>query len=657
VDAALNPPNEVQEGFNKHQYRYAHQCCEVLCMASRDIKEFVLKNDIIMRLLIDYLKERQQQLNPVIVSFYGKLVMSLITAPCEEFLERLMESDFLSNCICCLEYAAVFELLCGIVTALPEHSYRLKVKKWYAEKGLVDHLVVCLSTQRPPQVHENAAALWSEFVRSLRDLQYSLEVTADHLLDALCSEENVGKLLSNVFPEDEKDQSLSLVENGASVLNTLLETKFDNTAPSVLLAQADNIALNIQTSIGNEGDARGGDLDFAADPKRIVETLCVQHVDKIIKLILYSVKAPLSEHCGSIFMALMQLLSNLLNTNYLPTHSVIADAFANAETSLAKLFDVITWNPLMTIYNTQLTSCILHILFSSTESESPLLSYLIQRFNVTKVIRSALDQKLDLSPMQKIGRRSFFMHLADRIQFSLHHAPESHRIEALLADASDYKEWESFCEREVKEYADKNRTETISERRSTLNGTFDVAIDELNLSNEELQESLAEDTNDFFERRQNMLWSDHFETPKPPEAAAGDTDTKMPGRRSPTADIFDEIFMQERAKNSAIPTKPVVAEDEDWPTGSNAGNNDFFTTMPADDFRPAKGFFGGETFQNGDNLFKQESKPQEGENAQVNGAIKDQTVQNSPGQSESFANFNSPKVPLGKNSREENDLF
>lgn len=81
------------------------------------------------------------------------------------------------------------------------------------EKGFVERLLDLLSPNQPSTIHENAAALWVEFVKALREFQYNVEQSPDPLLESIQSEESVSKLLELMFPSDgsEFSPSVSLI--------------------------------------------------------------------------------------------------------------------------------------------------------------------------------------------------------------------------------------------------------------------------------------------------------------------------------------------------------------------------------------------------------------------------------------------------------------
>lgn len=69
------------------------------------------------------------------------------------------------------------------------------------EKKFAQKLVDCFAHDVAPEVHENAAQVWSEYISQLRDLQYNVEQTEDPLLDSL-TEHSIRPLLTRIFGYD-----------------------------------------------------------------------------------------------------------------------------------------------------------------------------------------------------------------------------------------------------------------------------------------------------------------------------------------------------------------------------------------------------------------------------------------------------------------------
>lgn len=80
------------------------------------------------------------------------------------------------------------------------------------------HLFDLFSNEQPSEIHENVAAIWVEFVKALRESQFSCinnldEKTTtrmDSLLESIQSQEMIQNLLTVMFPTDKAQQSISV---------------------------------------------------------------------------------------------------------------------------------------------------------------------------------------------------------------------------------------------------------------------------------------------------------------------------------------------------------------------------------------------------------------------------------------------------------------
>lgn len=392
IDLFLSP--KICDRFDEHNYKLIHQSCEVLCIGVREFCPELIKHDDLTQKFVNYLKTQRENLNALSVSFYSRVVATFLSTDLA-LLSLLESGDFLAHALNSLEYACIFELLCSISTCSPDPGYRNRVKEWYVNKGFVNHLLTLFTPETPSQVVENAAMLWQEFIRSLRDFQYNIERCEDPLLESLQSEESVLSLLRSMFPNKNRFSPV-IVTNGAIVLNALLETNNIKNSPSATLSQESQQQKN---SIGDgtfgldhlDSSSASSSDHFVIDSKRLVETKCAEYAPDIISCIITSIYMPIHENYGTVFVQSMQLLVNLLNTNFLPTHLELLKAFSSEETSMCRLFAVINDNPTRTIYNALLTSAITYILYSSTGEQRPLIDYLFKDFRLTNEISQALN--------------------------------------------------------------------------------------------------------------------------------------------------------------------------------------------------------------------------------------------------------------------------
>lgn len=78
----------------------------------------------------------------------------------------------------------------------------------------MNHLIELFSNEQTSEIHENVAAIWVEFIKALRDVQYNNNnnevLYNDQLLESIQSTEIIKLLLNLMFPLDRSKQSLSV---------------------------------------------------------------------------------------------------------------------------------------------------------------------------------------------------------------------------------------------------------------------------------------------------------------------------------------------------------------------------------------------------------------------------------------------------------------
>lgn len=80
------------------------------------------------------------------VSFYSKIIISLLSVENGAFLNYLENSEFLERCFENLEYCSIFELLCTIPNCLPFNEYKVKVKQvnyfYFLKKKITEYIII-----------------------------------------------------------------------------------------------------------------------------------------------------------------------------------------------------------------------------------------------------------------------------------------------------------------------------------------------------------------------------------------------------------------------------------------------------------------------------------------------------------------------------------
>ncbi|KAI1727996.1 SIT4 phosphatase-associated protein domain-containing protein [Ditylenchus destructor] len=473
-DTVLRPKPLEDDTFRKDSYKFVHQCTEAICLATREFFKELVKYEDLVRMLVDFLELQSGQLNHLTVTFYSKLIMSFLNAETEAFLILLEESNFLENCLSNLEFGVMFELICSIGNCSPDPAIKERIKKWYTNKRIADTLLNLLTTDQPSEIHENAAAIWGELIKASREIQYNVEITADPMLDALQNAECLERLLDHMFPDD-ANFCPSIVANGCLIFNTLLETNYIRNSPSWIISQEQ---LGHYNSTPDQALSTSIEEGFPLDAHRVVETICAERSSSIVKAVLKCLDQPPDAFYGDAFMGCMQLLVNLVNTNFGPTHLELLKTFSSEETHLDKLFHAVAENSKRSVFNTQLTNLVLYILYSSTGSQKQLMDFLIRDFNLPRVIRDAVDSSdfEDKSDplLERVAKRSFFLNLANRLIQCQNFAEY---VDTSIKELPDYDEWIQFNKKSVQAFIDQNKSDKVLP--STTRSSSNIEIDEI----------------------------------------------------------------------------------------------------------------------------------------------------------------------------------
>jgi hypothetical protein len=67
-------------------WRFAHQCCEALCIGAREFYPELEKHKDLLQKMANFLAENSGRLNPLTVSFYGRTLISFLSTEPEKVI-------------------------------------------------------------------------------------------------------------------------------------------------------------------------------------------------------------------------------------------------------------------------------------------------------------------------------------------------------------------------------------------------------------------------------------------------------------------------------------------------------------------------------------------------------------------------------------------
>ncbi|XP_060570652.1 serine/threonine-protein phosphatase 6 regulatory subunit 3-like isoform X2 [Ruditapes philippinarum] len=448
------PADDVEE---KIRYKYPNTACELLTSDVSQINDALAGSEELVKKLYAFL-DTDSTLNPLLASFFSKVMGLLITRKSEMILEFLQSrEDFVGTLLKHIGTSAIMDLLLRLLTCIESPEIRRAMIEWLNEQQIVQKLVNCIHKDYDEDIHCNAAQSLCDIIRLGREQVIQLQDRADPdpLLTTVEMEENVSKLLDNMLKDEAKNESV--IVNGLSVIQTLLEFKKQGPEDSVeqmTTVDAEQMFLGVNNVLSAINPRLKDFHTILVEPPK--QRFCVMP----------SSAGSLNPPLGNTRLQTGRLVASLLLTN---THSINVElAQLGTINVLIDLYFNYIWNNFL---HTHVTQCLYTILSNPPievegKKECPLLN---QLFTECKLVQRILDEwdLNDQEQSKEAGRRKGFMGHLTRLANDVVNAQEkgenAETIKTLFTEQPDElkEKWEAFLTGTLAETNKRNTVELV----------------------------------------------------------------------------------------------------------------------------------------------------------------------------------------------------
>ncbi|RZC37515.1 serine/threonine-protein phosphatase 6 regulatory subunit 3, partial [Asbolus verrucosus] len=352
------PSPELDERI---RFKYPNIACELLTSDVPAINERLASDEVLLDKLYSFL-ECEPPLNPLLASYFSRIMGALIAKKTEQVLDFLKAKDtFISLLLKHLGTSAIMDLMLKLMTQVETLEMRQNILNWLDSQRIMQSLVSLLNTKVDKERHYNVAQLLCDFVRVARDTQKncSERVDPDPLLNTLESSETVSLLLDNIF---EEERSESAIVGGIQVLLALLD-----------INQMSIPKLNSQITYNSNINDEAIDIEHKERVVKSTTEAILGHLKDFHDLLLnppkrMSIKTTvgiLEVPLGNTRLQVTKLFAGVISSNNLKlsqeivtlgTFSVLLDLFFNYP-----------WNNFL---HTQVENCLVSALKTHTSDES-----------------------------------------------------------------------------------------------------------------------------------------------------------------------------------------------------------------------------------------------------------------------------------------------
>ncbi|KAM8927224.1 serine/threonine-protein phosphatase 6 regulatory subunit 1 [Pelodytes ibericus] len=463
------PANDTDE---KLRYKYPSVSCEILTADVSQINDALGEDESLLKRLYGFL-QNNESLNPLLASFFSKVMGILINRKTEQIITFLRnKDDFVNLLLQHIGTSAIMDLLLRLLTCVEQAQLRQDVFNWLNEEKIVQRLIEMIHPSKDDNQHSNASQSLCDIIRLSREQMIQIQDSPepDQLLATLEKQETIEQLLSNMF---EGEHNESVIVHGIQVLLTLLEPR----RPRAELGGLSGFYCNVDGQL----EINPPSMDSSSNTQASLGTLLAIKqrlrefnqllVDPPRKHSLLTTWGLLDPPLGNTRLHVVKLLASAINTN---------NKALNQE-----LIDLDTVNVILDLYfkymynnflHSQVEVCITTILNSSpTEEtnesdlpENPLVKYLLQNCQLFHRILSAWEEN-EREQSEGGRRRGFMGHLtkiANALVQSSEKGPNVTIVGQLLKELPEEEQerWDEFISGSLTDTNKKNTVDLVNNR-------------------------------------------------------------------------------------------------------------------------------------------------------------------------------------------------
>ncbi|XP_051885599.1 serine/threonine-protein phosphatase 6 regulatory subunit 3 isoform X4 [Pristis pectinata] len=456
------PPDDMDE---KMKYKYPNISCELLTSDVAQLNDRLAEDEPLLTRLYSFL-QNEPPLNPLLASFFSKVLSILISRKPDQIIAFLRKSDaFVSLMLKHIGTSALMDLLLRLLTCIEPPQLRQDVLNWLNEEKIIQHLIEMIQPSQDEDRHSNASQSLCEIIRLSRDQMIQMQSLPepDPLLSSIEKQETLEYLLTNVL---DKEKTESAIVNCIQILLTLLETRrpaFEGQL-EICPTGMNHAAFSVSNST----------LQAIRERLKDFHQILLEPPKKSPMKTTWGI---LNTPVGNTRLNVVRLIASLLQTN---TYSINAELVElNTMDVLLDMYFRYIWNNFLHV---QVEICIATILGSppprdtsiennieenlDTAGENILIKHLFQKCQLIQRILDAWEN--NEKEQSEGGRRKGYMgHLTRIANAVVHNAekgPNSALINQLLKDLDeDYRErWETFTTGSLAETNKKNTVDLVS---------------------------------------------------------------------------------------------------------------------------------------------------------------------------------------------------
>lgn len=289
------PVNDLNE---KVKFKYSNISCELLTCDMGPINDMLINNLTILDKLYSFLESSNSieqadadsdsatVLNPLLASYFAKVIGILISRKTEQFLNYLENKEnFVNLFVKHVNTSAIIDILLRLLTTIDNNDMRMRVLEWLKRVRIIENLIDLFHHKYTPQVHSNVAQVLSDIVRIAREQIYTERETLSYA-------SNLGNPSSSLSLSDQLQQQQNNID-------------FDFDENIMPFGQASDKSSQVAKATG---DGQSLESKMAQITNPLLESIeSAENIERLIDLILES-----AEHQNSSLVYGIDVLLTIL---------------------------------------------------------------------------------------------------------------------------------------------------------------------------------------------------------------------------------------------------------------------------------------------------------------------------------------------------------
>ncbi|XP_069480212.1 serine/threonine-protein phosphatase 6 regulatory subunit 3 isoform X3 [Ambystoma mexicanum] len=489
------PPQDMDE---KIKYKYPNLSCELLTADVSQINDRLGEDESLLLKLYSFLLN-DSPLNPLLASFFSKVLSILISRKPEQIVDFLKKKDdFVDLILKHIGTSAIMDLLLRLLTCIEPPQLRQDVLSWLNEERIIQRLVEIVTPSQEEDRHSNASQSLCEIIRLSRDqmLQVQSSTEPDPLLSTLEKQEIIEQLLTNIFVQDKNE---SAIVSAIQILLTLLETRrpaFEghiDLCPPGMSSSTTSVSKSVLEAIRTRLKCFH---DLLLAPPNI----------SVMKMTWGILDPPV----GNTRLNVIRLICSLLQTNTPDINLVLIEL--NTIGVILDLFFKYIWNNFL---HTQVEICIALILTSpfdfkedtineETIGGNLLLAHVFLKCHLVERILDAWDmnEKKQTDGGRRHGYMGHLTRIANCIVHSCEKGPNNVLVQHLIKELPDetLERWETFCTGPLGETNKKNTVDLVTTRHIHSSSDDEIDFKDPGFSQDSSLQQMQQMTSNFIDQ-------------------------------------------------------------------------------------------------------------------------------------------------------------